>query len=70
MVVIQKVKQMEEVNIEDRLLKYSMLNTINRNFISAASMYARTIISELLLDDAHKSVGRCDPEEFSGYAGG
>lgn len=32
--------------------------------------YAKTIISELLLEDAHKSVPRCDPIEFGGYAGG
>jgi hypothetical protein len=61
---------MREDNIEDKLLKYSLLNTVNRNFISAASMYAKTIISELLLGDAQKSVPRCDPKEFGGYAGG
>ena len=33
--------------MKDKLLKYSMLNTINRNFISAASMYVPQITAGL-----------------------
>ena len=47
---------MPETALPDKRKKYSMLNILNKDFISVAKVYAKTIISEYFLPDSKKSV--------------
>ena len=62
----QQALALPETNLEQKLRKYSLLNEINRDFISAAVVYAKTIISEFYLPDAQKSL---IPKAIGGQAG-
>lgn len=58
---------MPEINVTDKRRKYGMLNSLNKDFISIAKIYAKTIISEYFLPDAKKSIM---VEDLGGVAGG
>ena len=62
----QQALALPETNSEQKLRKYCLLNEINRDFISAAVVYAKTIISEYFLPDAEKSLR---PQAIGGQAG-
>ena len=47
---------MPEVTQEQRREKYNMLNSVNKDFIAIATVYAKTIISEFFLPDDKKSI--------------
>lgn len=59
--------RMPESTTEEKLMKYTILNGLNRDFISASTTYAKTIISEYFLDTNLKSV---KVEQIGGFAGG
>lgn len=63
----QNIIAYPETTKEEKLLKYSSLNGLNRDFIATASVYAKTIISEYFLPDDLKSV---KTKDIGGYAGG
>lgn len=58
----QKIKA-----LPDGLVKYTLMNGLNRDFIASASVYAKTIISEYFLEDSLKSIR---VQEIGGQAGG
>lgn len=62
----QRALALPETKIEQKLLKYTLLNEINRDFISAAVVYAKTIISEYFIPDGEKSLR---PQAIGGQAG-
>ena len=62
----QQALTLPETNLEQKLHKYSLLNEINRDFISAAVVYAKTIISEYFIPDVEKSLR---PQAIGGQAG-
>lgn len=62
----QQALALPETDLEQKLRKYCLLNEINRDFISAAVVYAKTIISEYFLPDAEKSLR---PQAIGGQAG-
>lgn len=64
----QNIISLPETTQEERLVKYTSLNGLNRDFIATASVYAKTIISEYFLRDEMKSVKKKVKE--TGYAGG
>ena len=55
------------LTIEDDSKKYTLMNALNRDFIAAASVYAKTIISEYFLEDSLKSIR---VQQIGGQAGG
>lgn len=62
----QRALALPETKIEQKLLKYTLLNEINRDFVSAAVVYAKTIISEYFIPDGEKSLR---PQAIGGQAG-
>ena len=62
----QQALALPEITLEQKLRKYTLLNEINRDFISAAVVYARTIISEYFIPDEEKSLR---PQAIGGQAG-
>lgn len=62
----QQALALPETKLEQKLLKYTLLNEINRDFISEAVGYAKTIISEYFIPDSEKSLR---PQAIGGQAG-
>ena len=63
----QKALDMPEETIEDKMFKYKTLSAINNEFVTSATRYAKTIISEYFLHTQHKSIRA---KNFGGFAGG
>lgn len=63
----QAALELSENTQEERLYKYRMLTSINRDFVSAAVSYAKTIISEYFLHSKDRSIL---PRNLGGIAGG
>ena len=55
------------MEMPDDLNKYELMNGLNRDFIAAASVYAKTIISEYFIEDSLKSIR---VQQIGGQAGG
>ena len=62
----QQALALPETKLDQKLLKYTLLNEINRDFVSAAVAYAKTIISEYFIPDGEKSLR---PLAIGGQAG-
>ena len=62
----QQALALPETKLDQKLLKYTLLNEINRDFVSAAVAYAKTIISEYFIPDGEKSLR---PQAIGGQAG-
>ena len=62
----QQALALPETKLDQKLLKYTLLNEINRDFVSAAVGYAKTIISEYFIPDGEKSLR---PQAIGGQAG-
>jgi len=63
----QAAMALPESTDRDRLAKYSALVAVNRDFVTAATSYAKTIIAELFLPNDRKSIR---PRRLGGIAGG
>jgi hypothetical protein len=63
----QRTLDLPEETVDEKLLKYNLLSGINNDFVSAATRYAKTIISEYFLHAKDKSIR---PSNFGGLAGG
>jgi hypothetical protein len=63
----QQTLILPETNLQQKLLKYTLLNEINRDFISAAVLYAKTIVSEYFVPDGQKSL---QAQAIGGQGGG
>ena len=57
---------MPDITANDRMLKYTRLNSLNKDFIADVTVYAKTIISEYFIEEG-KSIG---VREIGGCAGG
>lgn len=62
-----EASMLPNVTHEQRLYKYSRLNSIHKDFISDSTSYAKTIISEYFLPDEQKTLR---PSSLGGAAGG
>lgn len=63
----QRAMDLPEGNMEECILKYQTLSAINKDFVSSATRYAKTIISEYFLHVKDKSIRA---KNFGGFAGG
>ena len=63
----QRALDMPENCIEEKISKYQTLSAINKDFVSSATRYAKTIISEYFLHVKDKSIRA---KNFGGFAGG
>ena len=63
----QRIREMPESNIEDKTRKYAALSALNRDFVSTATTYAATIISEYFLHRKDKSI---TAQDLGGAHGG
>eukprot|EP00639_Heterosigma_akashiwo_P025907 CAMPEP_0194693972 /NCGR_PEP_ID=MMETSP0295-20121207/20929_1 /TAXON_ID=39354 /ORGANISM="Heterosigma akashiwo, Strain CCMP2393" /LENGTH=191 /DNA_ID=CAMNT_0039585115 /DNA_START=46 /DNA_END=618 /DNA_ORIENTATION=- len=63
----QHAISLPESTDEEKLLKYTLLTSVNRDFIATAETYAKTVISEYFLPEHLKSV---KSGQFGGIAGG
>jgi hypothetical protein len=63
----QRALDMPEGTAEDKIFKYKTLSAINNDFVTSATRYAKTIISEYFLHTQHKSIRA---KNFGGFAGG
>ena len=64
----QNIISLPETTYQEKLLKYSSLNSLNVDFITTSSLYTRTIISEYFLND--KNLKSIHLQDLGGYAGG
>lgn len=63
----QRIMEMPEESKSDRVRKYAMLSTLNKDFVNAAKTYAQIIISEYFLHVQNKSIVA---KNIGGLAGG
>ena len=47
---LQNILSMPDITANDRMLKYTRLNSLNKDFIADVTVYAKTIISEYFID--------------------
>lgn len=63
----QRALDMPESCMDEKITKYQTLSAINKDFVSSATRYAKTIISEYFLHVKDKSIRS---KNFGGFAGG
>lgn len=63
----QRALDLPEDSMDEKILKYQALSAINKDFVSSATRYAKTIISEYFLHVKDKSIRA---RNFGGFAGG
>lgn len=63
----QRAIDLPEASIDEKIEKYQTLSAINKDFVSSATRYAKTIISEYFLHVKDKSIRS---KNFGGFAGG